>query len=210
MQKPPARPSLPVGQGDDGASDVLGQLAPFVREPGQFFGDGCGGNAPGGLCCLWHRHSTGCGGRVAGGRTQGGQALDIAPQVVHADVGVDVHRQVDGAVTGQSLGVAGVHTGSGQVRNKRMPQPVQMDHAAAVVFVVGALYTEAAAARHFTDLWRDLSDVLARSRWYRDIVSVFDELDMAFANWDYRRGFGPVDADGHDTRTASRLLGATQ
>ncbi|HOI54381.1 MAG TPA: hypothetical protein PLP01_03960 [Phycisphaerae bacterium] len=48
----------------------------------------------------------------------------------------------------------------------------------------------------------------ARGRWYRDIVSVFGELDIAFANWDYRGGFGLVDADGHDTGTAALLLGA--
>jgi endoglucanase len=48
----------------------------------------------------------------------------------------------------------------------------------------------------------------ARTRWYRDLVSVFDELQIAFANWDYRGGFGLVDADGHDTGTAALLLGA--
>jgi endoglucanase len=47
----------------------------------------------------------------------------------------------------------------------------------------------------------------ARTRWYRDLVSVFDELEIAFANWDYRGGFGLVDADGHDTGTAALLLG---
>ena len=47
----------------------------------------------------------------------------------------------------------------------------------------------------------------ARTRWYRDLVSVFDELDMAFANWDYRGNFGLVDADGRDTGTAALLLG---
>ncbi len=48
----------------------------------------------------------------------------------------------------------------------------------------------------------------ARSRWYRDIVGVLNELGIAFANWDYRGGFGLVDADGHDTGTAALLLGA--
>jgi len=38
---------------------------------------------------------------------------------------------------------------------------------------------------------------------------VFDELGMAFAHWDYRGGFGLVDADGHDTGTAALLIGTT-
>lgn len=45
-----------------------------------------------------------------------------------------------------------------------------------------------------------------RHRWYRDIVSLFEELDIAFANWDYRGGFGLVDADGRDTGIARDLL----
>lgn len=47
----------------------------------------------------------------------------------------------------------------------------------------------------------------ARTRWYQDLVSVFEEFGIAFANWDYRGGFGLLDADGRDTGTASLLLG---
>ncbi len=46
-----------------------------------------------------------------------------------------------------------------------------------------------------------------RRRWYQDIVSLFEELGIAFANWDYKGGFGLVDAEGRDTGIA-RLLRA--
>ena len=47
-----------------------------------------------------------------------------------------------------------------------------------------------------------------RLRWYRDFVSVLEEHDIAWANWDYKGGFGIVDGEGRDTGIAAALLGA--
>jgi len=47
-----------------------------------------------------------------------------------------------------------------------------------------------------------------RRAWYRDILSVFDQHDIAWANWDYKGSFGVVDADGSPTAVAEVLLGA--
>lgn len=45
-----------------------------------------------------------------------------------------------------------------------------------------------------------------RLAWYRDILSVFEELDIAWANWDYKGDFGIVDAQGELTPIAEVLL----
>jgi endoglucanase len=39
----------------------------------------------------------------------------------------------------------------------------------------------------------------ARQAWYRDILSVFAEHDIAWANWDYRGHFGLIAADGRES-----------
>ncbi|MBZ0292458.1 MAG: glycoside hydrolase family 5 protein [Anaerolineae bacterium] len=50
------------------------------------------------------------------------------------------------------------------------------------------------------------SDV--RQRWYQDMVSVFDELGIAWANWDYKGGFGIFTRDlSAETGIRSALLG---
>lgn len=46
-----------------------------------------------------------------------------------------------------------------------------------------------------------------RLAWYRDILSVFEALDIAWANWDYKGSFGIVDMQGELTPIASVLLG---
>lgn len=46
-----------------------------------------------------------------------------------------------------------------------------------------------------------------RLRWYRDVISVFDECDIAWSNWDWRGGFGIVDEHRKDTGIAAVLLG---
>jgi endoglucanase len=45
-----------------------------------------------------------------------------------------------------------------------------------------------------------------RRAWYRDILSVFDEHNIAWANWDYKGSFGVVDQDGEPTTVAEALL----
>ena len=35
-----------------------------------------------------------------------------------------------------------------------------------------------------------------RQRWYQDMISVFDELGIAWSNWDYKGGFGLLERDG--------------
>lgn len=42
-------------------------------------------------------------------------------------------------------------------------------------------------------------------RWYRDMVSVFDELGISWANWDYKGGFGLI---RHDTGQETVVLEA--
>jgi len=54
---------------------------------------------------------------------------------------------------------------------------------------------------------RNITPRPARDAWYRDVVSVFAELGIAFANWDYRGGFGLIDEEGNDTGIAKLLLG---
>ena len=46
-----------------------------------------------------------------------------------------------------------------------------------------------------------------RRAWYRDILSVFRQYDIAWANWDYRGSFGIIDQDGNPTAVADVLLG---
>ena len=45
-----------------------------------------------------------------------------------------------------------------------------------------------------------------RLAWYRDMISVFDELGIAWAQWDYKGDFGIVTPDGKDTGLADVLL----
>lgn len=46
-----------------------------------------------------------------------------------------------------------------------------------------------------------------RVRWYRDLLSVFQRHDIAWANWDYRGGFGLIDKDAHPTAVLEGLMG---
>ena len=46
-----------------------------------------------------------------------------------------------------------------------------------------------------------------RAAWYRDILSVFDEFGIAWANWDFRGGFGILDQNRNSTGVAEILLG---
>lgn len=45
-----------------------------------------------------------------------------------------------------------------------------------------------------------------RLDWYRDLVDVLREHEIAWANWDYKGGFGIVTPEGHDTGIAAALL----
>jgi endoglucanase len=45
-----------------------------------------------------------------------------------------------------------------------------------------------------------------RQAWIRDILSVFDTYDIAWANWDYKGGFGIVDEHGEETAIAEALF----
>lgn len=46
-----------------------------------------------------------------------------------------------------------------------------------------------------------------RDRWYADIISLFDEHGIAWANWDYKGGFGLLNSDGSETGVRSLLMG---
>jgi endoglucanase len=47
-----------------------------------------------------------------------------------------------------------------------------------------------------------------RQRWYRDIISVLDELSIGWANWDYKGGFGLIDRYSNiETGIREALLG---
>lgn len=46
-----------------------------------------------------------------------------------------------------------------------------------------------------------------RVAWYRDILSVFEEYDIAWANWDYKGAFGIVSNTGDKTAIADVLFG---
>jgi endoglucanase len=45
-----------------------------------------------------------------------------------------------------------------------------------------------------------------RLAWYRDILSLFKENDICWANWDYKGGFAPVVKDGRPTEIVEVLL----
>ena len=46
-----------------------------------------------------------------------------------------------------------------------------------------------------------------RLRWYRDFVGVLEKHHIAWGNWDYRGGFGLIDAQGRETAVFKGLLG---
>jgi endoglucanase len=46
-----------------------------------------------------------------------------------------------------------------------------------------------------------------REAWYKDIVSVFEEHGIGWANWDYKGDFGIVTREGESTGVAEALLG---
>ncbi len=46
---------------------------------------------------------------------------------------------------------------------------------------------------------RDVVPRAIRRAWYRDFLGVLEENGIAWANWDYRGGFGIIDAQGHDS-----------
>jgi hypothetical protein len=41
--------------------------------------------------------------------------------------------------------------------------------------------------------------------WYRDLLAVFAEKEIAWSNWDYRGSFGLVTAAGAETEIAGVL-----
>jgi len=45
-----------------------------------------------------------------------------------------------------------------------------------------------------------------RVAWYRDIIDVFSEFDVAWANWDYKGGFGLVTPDGEEDGGVLEIL----
>jgi endoglucanase len=45
-----------------------------------------------------------------------------------------------------------------------------------------------------------------RAAWYADLISVFDEYEIGWANWDYKGSFGIVDREGHSTGIAEVML----
>lgn len=47
-----------------------------------------------------------------------------------------------------------------------------------------------------------------RVAWYRDLIAVFDEHQIAWANWDYKGGFALIDSQGRSTGIAEAMLGA--
>jgi endoglucanase len=49
--------------------------------------------------------------------------------------------------------------------------------------------------------------VAARDPWYRDIIALFEEHGIAWANWDYKGGFGLIRADGSETGIRHLLFG---
>jgi len=46
-----------------------------------------------------------------------------------------------------------------------------------------------------------------RLAWYRDVIAVFKEYGIAWANWDYKGGFALVDGQGRSTGIAEAMLG---
>jgi len=45
-----------------------------------------------------------------------------------------------------------------------------------------------------------------RVAWYRDMISVFNEFGIAWANWDYKGSFGLLTPDGPDRDVLKILL----
>jgi endoglucanase len=52
----------------------------------------------------------------------------------------------------------------------------------------------------------DLAPRPVREAWYRDIISVFNEYRVGWANWDYKGEFGIVDRGGNSTGIAETML----
>lgn len=48
-----------------------------------------------------------------------------------------------------------------------------------------------------------------REAWYRDIAACFRELEIDWANWDYKGSFGLIDAEGNETGVRAWLLDET-
>ena len=46
-----------------------------------------------------------------------------------------------------------------------------------------------------------------RQAWYRDLRAVLAQHDIAWANWDYKGGFGLFTAEGKPTAVLDALLG---
>ncbi len=46
-----------------------------------------------------------------------------------------------------------------------------------------------------------------RLAWYRDMISLFDEYQIAWANWDYSGGFAPVVWKGKPTEIVDAMMG---
>ena len=46
---------------------------------------------------------------------------------------------------------------------------------------------------------RTIVPLETRRRWYGDLIGLFVEHEIGYANWDYRGGFGLIDADGNPT-----------
>lgn len=53
----------------------------------------------------------------------------------------------------------------------------------------------------------DHAPMAAREPWYRDIISVFEEFGIGWANWDYKGQFGIVNRRGESTGIAEIMLG---
>ena len=51
-----------------------------------------------------------------------------------------------------------------------------------------------------------LAPLPVRQAWYRDIISVFNEHQIGWANWDYKGMFGLVDGEGKSTEIAEAML----
>lgn len=53
----------------------------------------------------------------------------------------------------------------------------------------------------------DYAPMSVREPWYRDMISVFDEFGIGWANWDYKGQFGIVNRRGESTGIAGIMLG---
>jgi endoglucanase len=52
----------------------------------------------------------------------------------------------------------------------------------------------------------NLAPYPVRAAWYADLISVFDELEIGWANWDYKGTFGILDRHGRSTGIAEVML----